>query len=170
MIVNGPSLLIEGPIHDMLTEKHRAHGVSHGLAEVGYDICLKQEVVFKQVNVSGLNGVGWEMCAYVDGELKPGRFALASAMEEFNMPSTLMGVVHDKSSWARKGLSVFNTVIEPGWRGFLTLELIYHGRETLVIPAGAGIAQVVFHRVIHAAEYEGKYQDQVDRPVETIHA
>jgi dCTP deaminase len=85
------------------------------------------------------------------------------------MPVTLMGIVHDKSTWARKGLSVFNTVIEPGWDGFLTLELVYHGEGTLHLPAGCGIAQVVFHEVKEPAQYSGKYQNQEDRPVEAIH-
>lgn len=170
MIINRIELLLHAPIKDMLTEKHRDAGVSYGLVEVGYDIRLKQEVEYKLTEVATPNGVQWEMCAYIDGKLQLGRFALASAIEEFQMPGHLMGVVHDKSSWARKGLSVFNTVIEPGWRGFLTLELVYHGREPLVIPAGAGIAQVVFHQLVQHAEYEGKYQDQADQPVEAIYA
>lgn len=76
-----------------------------------------------------------------------------------------MGIVHDKSTWARRGLSVFNTVIEPGWMGHLTLELVYHGNEPLHIPAGSSIAQVVFHEVAVPAWYAGKYQNQEDRPV-----
>ena len=42
-----------------------------------------------------------------------------SSIEFFNMPKYLVGIVHDKSSLARQGLSVFNTVIEPGWKGYL---------------------------------------------------
>jgi len=95
-------------------------------------------------------------------------FCLASAIEEFQMPPNMVGVVHDKSTWARQGLSVFNTVIEPGWNGFLTLELVYHGRDGLHIPAGAGIAQVIFHRTVEYAAYDGKYQNQADQPVEAI--
>jgi dCTP deaminase len=170
MIINRTELLIHAPIRDMLTEKHRDRGVSYGLVEVGYDIRLKQDVEFKWAKVATLNGIEWQMCAYVDGELQTGRFALASAIEEFEMPGHLMGVVHDKSSWARRGLSVLNTVIEPGWRGFLTLELVYHGCSQLVIPAGSGIAQVVFHQLAQHAVYEGKYQDQADEPVEAIMA
>jgi dCTP deaminase len=97
-----------------------------------------------------------------------GHFVLASAIEEFEMPADMMGIVHDRSTWARHGLSVFNTVIEPGWRGYLTLELVYHGRHKLHIPAGSGIAQVVFHRIEVPARYEGKYQDQANHPVVPI--
>lgn len=162
-VINGDRLLLESPIVDMLTKKETLHGVSHGLAEVGYDIRIKQDIYFwPSINRIRIGEVGKEP-RDVDG-----RFTIASAMEEFIMPNNMMGIVHDKSTWARKGLSVFNTVIEPGWRGFLTLELVYHGGELLHIPAGSGIAQVVFHQVSCPAQYEGKYQDQEDRPVEAI--
>jgi dCTP deaminase len=96
------------------------------------------------------------------------RFTLASAIEEFQMPDDLVGIVHDKSTWARKGLSVFNTVVEPSWKGYLTLELVYHGWGVLRIPAGAGIAQVLFHQITERATYRGKYQNQPARPVSAI--
>jgi dCTP deaminase len=108
------------------------------------------------------------VCDEFNVESNYGRFVIASAIEEFHMPENLVGVVHDKSTWARQGLSVFNTVIEPGWEGFLTLELVYHGNETLHLPAGAGIAQVLFSKIEQSANYDGKYQGQEDRPVEAV--
>lgn len=166
MIVNSEHLLIEAPIVNMLIKKVVGRESSHGLSEAGYDIRLKQDVLFYTqfdgsvrhpfVSVTDPNG---------NRTANRGRFALASAMEEFNMPTDLVGVVHDKSTWARKGLSVFNTVIEPGWKGFLTLELVYHGQEDLFIPAGSGIAQVLFHTISLEREYKGKYQNQEDKPV-----
>lgn len=162
MIVNQLALLAEPPITLMETGKRRAHGVSYGLSEVGYDIQLKQSILF----------LPDEGCVRIndDGQhsSKEGNFVLASAIEEFDMPNNLCGIVHDKSTWARHGLSVFNTVIEPGWKGFLTLELVYHGREMLHIPAGSGIAQVIFHRVMQPVAYTGKYQNQEDRPVPAV--
>jgi dCTP deaminase len=154
MIINGLDLLEAAPIKYMINKKRRAHGVSWGLSEAGYDIRVKQDIEFNNGRV------------YVDGiHTTMGNFCLASAIEEFNMPSDLVGIVHDKSSWARHGLSVYNTVIEPSWRGHLTLELVYHGREGLHIPAGAGIAQVIFHQTSCNAYYDGKYQNQADMPV-----
>ena len=71
MIVNGRALFRMSPIKDMLEEKVRHNGVSHGLTECGYDIRIKQDV--------------W---------LFPGRsFVLASSVEEFDMPVYLMGRV-----------------------------------------------------------------------------
>jgi dCTP deaminase len=163
MILNGISLLEAAPIKGMLDIKDRAHGVSHGLGEAGYDIRLKQEIVFQPENATNPAGV------WVDDKYRSGRFCIASAIEEFDMPPYLVGIVHDKSTWARRGLSVFNTVIEPGWRGFLTLELVYHGGDRLHIPAGAGIAQVIFHDLASPAAYDGKYQDQADQPVGAKH-
>ena len=161
MICNGEALIFSEPIKNMLHTKEREHGVSYGLAEAGYDIRIKQNVSFHPYEFG-------ELCVAVDGEVSYGRFTLASSIEEFDMPTNLVGIVHDKSTWARHGLSVFNTVIEPGWKGFLTLELVYHGNKVLHIPAGAGIAQVLFHQVMNPALYSGKYQGQANQPVKPI--
>lgn len=162
MVINGNSLLCLAPIKGMSTKKNQDNGVSWGLTECGYDIRIKQKVEFLCDNAGNRK-------VFVDGRFyDAGRFALASAIEEFQMPGTLMGVVHDKSTWARQGLSVFNTIIEPGWDGFLTLELDYKRYGELAIPAGSGIAQVIFHQIKETAEYTGKYQHQADKPVEAI--
>lgn len=166
MIVNSEHLLIEAPIVDMFIKKIVGRESSHGLTEAGYDIRLKQDVFF----TTYFNGSARVPVVRVSGpdghtETNDGKFCLASAMEEFNMPTDLVGVVHDKSTWARKGLSVFNTVVEPGWKGWLTLELVYHGQQDLFIPAGSGIAQVLFHTLALEREYKGKYQNQEDKPV-----
>lgn len=168
-VINGDRLLLASPIKDMLTTKVKEHGVSHGLAEVGYDIRVKQEVVFSPARYHITGSLTSGPRHRIDRKIADGNFCIASAIEEFIMPVNLVGIVHDKSTWARKGLSVFNTVIEPGWEGFLTLELVYHGNQELHIPAGAGIAQVVFHELAEQAAYVGKYQNQENRPVEAIH-
>lgn len=123
------------------------NGMSYGLSSAGYDIRCQQAV-----------------------SLASGQFALACSMEHFTMPTDLLGIVHDKSTWARRGLALQNTVIEPGWRGFLTLELTNHGRDRLEIAAGDPIAQIVFHALLEPAEspYSGKYQDQPSRPVPAL--
>ena len=146
VVINGNTLCEKEPITYMLSSKARKHGVSYGLSEAGYDICIKQEVILHPFR----------------------RFRLASTVDFFNMPDDLVAIVHDKSTWARRGLSVFNTVIEPGWCGYLTLELVYHSYMPLRIPAGAGIAQVIFHSITESAGYTGKYQNQGDEPVKAI--
>lgn len=155
MVINSHKLLGLKPIKDMLITKHHGNGISYGLSEAGYDIRIKQQIFFSKED----HGV------YVDEIFTPGRFALASSVELFHMPAILVGIVHDKSTWARRSLSVFNTVIEPGWQGHLTLELVYHGDDDLIIPAGTGIAQVIFHEVAVPSFYNGKYQNQENEPV-----
>jgi dCTP deaminase len=116
----------------------------------------------------GLGPAGYDVTADVPGQITlwPGNFRLIATVERFDMPDDLVGYVHDKSSWARRGLTVQNTVIEPGWRGYLTLELTHHGETPLVIDHGVGIAQIVFHELDRPTErpYEGKYQDQEQGP------
>jgi dCTP deaminase len=120
-------------------ERSKVNGMSYGLSACGYDIRIEQG--FK---------------------LFPGEFKLASTVEHFDMPADLMGIVHDKSTWARLGVAVQNTVIEPGWRGFLTLELTNHSDLMRVIEPGAPIAQVILHNLDEETEqpYAGRYQDQ----------
>ena len=144
MIINGQQLLAASPIKNMFRHKIKHNGVSHGLTECGYDIRIKQDV--------------W---------LFPGRsFVLASSLEEFDMPNYLMGRVLNKSTWARRGLDAsMTTNIEPGWKGWLTLELCYHRWKPLLVPAGSGIAQVIFEVIAQPAAYEGRYNNQEDRPV-----
>jgi dCTP deaminase len=132
-------------------ERTSEGGVTHGVGPAGYDL---------RVNLGD---------EFDDGDecvIGPGRFQLAATLEHFTMPDDVLGVIHDKSSWARRGLCVQNTVIEPGWRGYLTLELTNHGLEHLVLTQGGAIAQVIFHRLDETAEhpYDGKYQDQEAGP------
>ena len=165
MVTNGFDLLSAAPILDMEPVKRNRLGVSFGLGEAGYDIRLKQTVRFRS-RFFGL--IRWVEVQDVDTKkitYHRGRFALASALEYFKMPGNLVGVVHDKSTWARHGLSVFNTVIEPGWEGFLTLELVYHGNKDLTIYAGSGIGQVIFHQTLNQSHYNGKYQFQSSEPI-----
>lgn len=168
MIINGQYLLQEAPIKDMAEGKMVGKGgTSFGLGEAGYDIRIKQTIRF--CNGCAEVFLGEDMSNRTHWEQDP--FALASAIEEFQMPDDLVAIVHDKSTWARRGLSVFNTVIENGWHGFLTLELSYKRPSIeLIIPAGSGIAQVMFHRTAEQAHYSGKYQGQADKPVAAINS
>lgn len=131
------------PFHERTTNK----GMSYGLSTAGYDVRCKQDVC-----------------------LEPAQFVLASTIEKFCLPNDIIAVVHDKSTLARRGLSVFNTLVESGWSGWLTLELKNQGSERIVLEAGTPVAQMVFHYLDHTSEmpYRGKYQDQPDRPVPAI--
>jgi dCTP deaminase len=145
-------------------ERTISNGKTFGLGAAGYDV----RVEFKVGNMHRFSAPRY---FHWDGFYEPGhRFALASTVEEFNMPHNVRGVVHDKSSWIRKGLTLGNTVIEPGWRGFLTLELIYHGKDELIVWEGDPIAQIAFEFLDEPTEqpYVGKYQNQPRGPQEAI--
>lgn len=155
-VINGKTLLAKSPIRGMASRKLKVHGTSYGLGEAGYDIRLAETILFTHRD-------GYDSVTR-DGTITKGRFILASAIEEFDIPNDLVGVVHDKSTHARQGLSVFNTVLEPGWKGFLTLELVHHGQDDLLLPAGCGIAQVLFSQITEPQTYFGKYQNQEAGP------
>lgn len=124
-------------------ERTKHNGQTYGLGPAGYDIRVAEDLTI------------W-----------PGGFMLASSMERFSMPNHVLGIVHDKSTWARRGIAVQNTVIEPGWRGFLTLELTNHSRSVVIMSRGDPIAQIIFHALTAPTElsYSGKYQDQAAGP------
>lgn len=193
MIVNGKELILCRPIKDMLEEKQTAHGVSHGLSEVGYDLRVKQQIRWFPPNpmelfrlyddrdsysfeyyLNALNKAfhGYtEVISENDDIVRTiGRTALASSVEEFHIPNYLWGELRNKSSHARKFMDwTIGTDMEPGWKGFLTIEIIFHANEPIIIPAGSGVAKAVFHEIKEIREYDGKYQNQADKPVPTIY-
>lgn len=117
----------------------------------------------------GLGPAGYDVRIDQDISLWAGDFKLASTMEHFTMPNDVLGQVCDKSSWARRGVAVQNTIIEPGWRGYLTLELT-SSVSIIKIKRGDPIAQIIFMRLEQPTEapYEGKYQEQPPGPQEWI--
>lgn len=118
----------------------------------------------------GLGPAGYDIRSGTDLRLYRGSFELGVTLEQFEIPDDVLGVVHDKSTWARKGISVFNTIIDPGWEGFLTLEIVNRGFKNIIIEKGMPIAQVIFHRLERPTNipYNGKYQNQGPEPQEAI--
>ena len=136
---------------DMITPfvsrtNHLESGLTYGLGPASYDIRIE-------------NTPHDILLMY------PG-FQLATVIEYFRMPADIQGVVHDKSTWARRGLAVQNTVIDPGFQGSLTIELTNHSNELLKIFDGTPIAQIVFHKLDEDTDqpYNGKYQNQQRGP------
>lgn len=122
-------------------ERTKWNGVTYGLGPAGYDLRIAEDI-----------------------RLWPSSSVRVDAVERFNMPNDVMGFLYSKSTWARLHIEQAGTVIEPGWRGVLRLEINMHfGTEPIEIKAGTGLVQVVFHRLEEATEipYAGKYQDQL---------
>ena len=168
MIVNGKQLLAASPIVGMLTGKEKAGGVTYGLAEVGYDVRIKQGLHFTR------DELGNKITVVNDGDSHPqlllGWALNVNIIEEFTMPKDLVGIGHPKSSWNRQHLRLGTPIIEPGWNGFLTISLNYVGEGNLLIEPGAGIMQVIFHQLETEAAYQGRYQRQPDAIVGAIAA
>lgn len=167
MIVNGKQLLAASPIVGMLTGKEKAGGVTYGLAEVGYDVRIKQGLCFKR------DKYGNRITVVTDGEYSQRYIGWAvnvNVIEEFTMPHDLVGIGYPKSSWNRQHLRLGSPVIEPGWNGFLTISLDYAGDSNFIIEPGAGIMQVIFTRLESEAAYQGRYQNQADTIVGAIAA
>lgn len=153
MIASGNTIRKLG-IFEPFHERTKHNGMTYGVGPAGYDVTV-------EFDEHGAEEEKW---------LFPDDFILASTIQRFIMPTHLLGIVHDKSTWARRGVAVQNTVIEPGWCGWLTLELTNHSKETIVIKRGDPIAQIVFHYLDEEASvsYDGKYQNQKRGPVRPI--
>jgi len=144
------------PMISPFHERTRQDGMTFGLSPAGYDVRVEFDDKERE---------------YSHRVLSPGKFMLASTIERFVMPIDVLASVADKFSWARRGLAVQNTIIEPGWSGWLTLELTNHGEQDIRIERGMPIAQIIFHELDRPTEqpYSGKYQDQKRGPVAAIH-
>ena len=102
--------------------------------------------------------------------IPPNSFALAKSIEYFRIPKDVIGVCVGKSTYARTGIIINVTPLEPEWEGILTIEI----SNTTTIPAkiysNEGIAQVLFIRAddpknpceISYKDKAGKYQGQTD--------
>ncbi len=150
MILSAQSIKARKGMIEPFLLRSNSFGMSHGLSCAGYDVRIAQDVT-----------------------LLPQGFSLASTIEQFNMPLDVLALVKDKSTWARRGLAVQNTVLEPGWKGYLTMELSNHGTQSIQIVRGMPIAQIVFMQLDQPTEMSysgGKYDNQPNRPVEAIMA
>lgn len=133
------------PLITPFTERGIFAGKSYGLSACSYD------------------------CRIAEGKvLSPGQAGLVSTMERFCLPHNICGSVLDKSSWARVFVSAFNTHLDPGWEGFLTVELVNHSTEFVLIDPGSPLIQVKFEWLDESTElpYIGKYSSQPNYPVE----
>lgn len=78
--------------------------------------------------------------------IRPGEFMLGSTIERVTLPHHLAGVVHGKSTWARRGLLVEAAgLVDPGFSGTITLELKNMSSRPLTLRAGVPICQISFH-------------------------
>lgn len=148
-----PGSFVTAPMIEPFCERTVFEGKTFGLSCAGYDIRVAEGVWLGEGNCSSFPN-----------------FSLASSIEKFRMPLNVLGRVCDKSTWARLGLAVQNTVLEPGWEGYLTLELSNNKGSRIKIKEGSPIAQIIFEYLDSPSEraYSGKYQNQPAGPQPAI--
>ena len=149
----------------------RDGNISYGLSSYGYDIRVSSEFkVFTNVHNSIVDPKNFDDRSFVDIEgseciIPPNSFALARTAEHFRIPRNVLVICVGKSTYARCGLIVNVTPLEPTWEGYLTLEI----SNTTPLPAkvygGEGIAQLLFFEGDEEpetayADRQGKYMEQ----------
>ena len=146
--------------------------ISYGLSSYGYDIRVAPEFkVFTNVHNALVDPKAFDDRSFVDINedtciIPPNSFALARTVEYFRIPRDVLVICVGKSTYARCGLIVNVTPLEPTWEGYLTLEI----SNTTPLPAriygGEGIAQLLFFEgdeepEVAYADRKGKYMEQV---------
>lgn len=126
-------------VYPFVAEKKVVNGTSYGLSAASYDVRIGHDLV-----------------------LHPKQSSLAHTFEDFCMPDNVVAYVVDKSTYARRFISALNTLIDPGFVGNLTLELVNLGNHVVHINSGDPICQIAFHWLDEPTEipYKGKYQHQ----------
>ena len=146
--------------------------ISYGLSSYGYDIRVAPEFkVFTNVFNVVVDPKHFDPRSFVDVNeatciIPPNSFALARTQEYFRIPRNVLAVCLGKSTYARCGIVVNVTPLEPTWEGFLTLEISNTTPLPAKIYAGEGIAQLLFFEGDEEpetayADRKGKYQKQI---------
>lgn len=163
------------PFYDgLVREVDGRRVISFGLSSFGYDIRAGEEWYLASEGIS-LEGGTLDPKAFdpvlmrkvvssTEVLLPPYSFALTYSVERFRMPKNVIGVALGKSSYARVGLVVNITPLEPGWEGHLTIEVINPTPYPLRVYPGEGIAQILFFSgnlpKVSYDDRKGKYQGQ----------
>jgi len=145
--------------------------VSYGLGSYGYDIRIGNKFnVFTDVGSHSVDPKDFNDDAFVEKEVEesveipPNSFVLGHAVERIKMPDNVMGVCLGKSTYARCGVIVNMTPVEPGWEGHLTIEISNTTPLPARVYANEGIAQILFFEgrkpQLTYDDKEGKYQHQ----------
>ena len=145
--------------------------VSYGTSSYGYDIrCSDEFKIFTNINSTIVDPKQFDAKSFVDFKgpvciIPPNSFALARTVEYFRIPRDVLTICLGKSTYARCGIIVNVTPLEPEWEGHVTLEFSNSTPLPAKIYAGEGCAQVLFISGDEVCETSykdrrGKYQGQ----------
>jgi len=146
--------------------------VSFGTSSYGYDVrCASDFKVFTNINSAVVDPKAFDENSFVDKQgdtciIPPNSFALARTVEYFRIPRNVLTICLGKSTYARCGIIVNVTPLEPEWEGHVTLEFSNTTPLPAKIYANEGVAQMIFLESDEACEVSyrdraGKYQGQV---------
>ncbi len=156
------------PFQSFLYKKGK---ISFGLSSYGYDFRIADEFkIFTNVNNAVVDPKNFDPKSFVDFKGKvciipPNSFVLGRSIEYFRIPRDVLGVCLGKSTYARCGIIVNVTPLEPRWEGYVTVEISNTTPLPAKIYAGEGICQVIFIKgskicKISYEDRKGKYQKQ----------
>jgi len=145
--------------------------VSYGTSSYGYDVrCAAEFKIFTNINSTIVDPKDFDPDSFVDfgGEvciIPPNSFALARTVEYFRIPRNVLTVCLGKSTYARCGIIVNVTPLEPEWEGHVTLEFSNTTTLPAKIYANEGVAQMLFFESDEVCEVSyrdrgGKYMGQ----------
>ena len=145
--------------------------VSYGTSSYGYDVrCSNRFKVFTNINSAVVDPKAFDESSFVDIEvdiciIPPNSFALASTVEHFRIPRSVLTLCVGKSTYARCGIIVNVTPLEPEWEGHVTLEFSNTTPLPAKIYANEGVAQLLFFESDKECktsykDRRGKYQGQ----------
>ena len=145
--------------------------ISYGTSSYGYDIrCAPEFKVFTNINSTIVDPKSFDSGSFVDVNsdvcvIPPNSFALARTVEYFRIPRDVLTICLGKSTYARCGIIVNVTPLEPEWEGHVTLEFSNTTPLPAKIYANEGVAQVIFLQSDESCEVSyadrgGKYQGQ----------
>ena len=164
--------LEQGMIEPFEEKQVREGVISYGLSSYGYDMRVARTFrIFTNVNSAIVDPKEFDERSFVEYEgdvciIPPNSFALASSVEYFRIPRTVMTICVGKSTYARCGIITNVTPFEPEWEGHVTLEISNTTPLPAKIYAGEGISQVLFFESdepcqVSYGDRKGKYQKQV---------
>ncbi len=167
--------LKKGMIEPFVDRQVRAEGekklISYGVTSYGYDARVSDEFkIFTNVNSAVVDPKNFVEDSFVDRKtdicvIPPNSFALARTVEYFRIPKDVLVICVGKSTYARCGIIVNVTPLEPEWEGHVTLEFSNTTPLPAKIYAGEGACQFIFLKAnevceVSYADRKGKYMGQ----------
>ncbi len=149
----------------------RGKSISYGLSSFGYDARVSDEFkIFTNVNSEIVDPKNFKPTNFVTKNtseciIPPNSFVLARTIEKFKIPTDVLVICLGKSTYARCGIIVNVTPLEPGWEGYVTLEFSNTTPLPAKIYANEGVAQFIFLQgnekpQVTYSDRNGKYMGQ----------